>query len=124
MRTLVLGVLTAFGLAGVGASPARAQTVTFLNAAGQPTGSWVVGERITVVVTGGGANAKFVQLHWQNGNAGAPTNVIGVWGYNPWAGFRYTFVANYPSAVSITAQVKYGLGANAWITMNTIWRRR
>jgi hypothetical protein len=123
MRTLVLGVLTVLGLVGVGSSAAHAQTVTFLNAAGQPTSSWGVGERITLVVTGGGSNAKLVQLHWQNGNAGAPTNVIGVWAYNPRVGFRHTFVAGYPSAVSITAQVKYGPRANEWITMRTIWRR-
>lgn len=124
MRMSLLGFAAVLALAAAGATPAQAQTVTFLNSRGQPTTSWALGEQITLVVTGGGPNARLVQLHWQNGNAGAWPNVIGVWPYNPRTGFRFTFVANYPTGVSITAQVKFASGINDWITMRTIWRRR
>lgn len=110
-------------LAALTFQAAMAQSIRFLNPAGQSVSSWRDGDRITVAISGGSANAKWVTIHRQLGYANSTPIPIYNGPYSPQSGLRYSFTAYYPGYVSITAQVRtasYG----SWITMNTLWKNQ
>jgi hypothetical protein len=103
--------------------PAQAQSITFLGPSGNRVSSWKDGDRITVVVQGGGANAKWVDIIRQTGYAGATPVAIYSGPYSAARGLRYTFTAYYPGYVSITAQAKIS-AYGSWIVMATLWKNQ